>query len=74
MGSTVRVAAQIWSNTGQVIDNLSNNLIALKQSFDSGSTLQAVLVSSRTFEELEKLGLLIALIIYKTLQTNMTNN
>jgi hypothetical protein len=38
------------------MDGLSNNLIALKRSFDSGGTLQTVFVSTRTLEKVETLG------------------
>jgi hypothetical protein len=55
--STARVVNQTFSNTGQAIQDLSNHLIALKQSFDSGIGLQSVFVSARTLEEVEKLGM-----------------
>lgn len=55
--STARVVKQTFSNTGQTIKDLSNHLIALKQSFDSGIALQTVFVSTRTQEEVEKLGM-----------------
>lgn len=38
------------------MDGLTNNLMALKQSFDSGGTLQTVFLSTRTLETVEKLG------------------
>jgi hypothetical protein len=56
-GSTARVVGQTFSNTGQAISDLSKHLISLKQSFDSGIALQTVFVSTRTLEEVEKLGL-----------------
>jgi hypothetical protein len=52
-----RVVKQTLSNTGQAIKDLSNHLIALKQSFDSGIALQTVFVSTRIQEEVEKLGM-----------------
>ena len=56
-GCTARVVKQTLSNTGQTIKDLSNHLIALKQSFDSGIALQTVFISTRTQEEVEKLGM-----------------
>jgi hypothetical protein len=52
-----RVVQQTLSNTGRAINDLSNHLIALKQSFDSGIALQTVFVSTRILEEVEKLGM-----------------
>ena len=56
-GSTARVVGQTFSHTGQAISDLSKHLISLKQSFDSGIALQTVFVSTRTLEEVGKLGL-----------------
>jgi hypothetical protein len=55
--STARVVKQTFLNTGQAIKDLTNHLMALKQSFDSGVALQTVFVSMRTHEEVEKLGM-----------------
>jgi hypothetical protein len=55
--STARVVKQTFSHTGQAIKDLSNHLIALKHSFDSGIALQTVFVSTRTQEEVEKLSM-----------------
>ena len=55
--STARVVKQTFSNTGQTIKDLSNHLIALKRSFDSGIALQTVFISTRMQEEVEKLGM-----------------
>ena len=52
-----RVIIQTLLNTSQTMKDLSNHLIALKQSFDSGIALQTVFVSTRTQEEVEKLGM-----------------
>jgi len=44
-----------FSDTGKTIDRLMGNLIELKDSFDSGTTVQAVFVSTRILEKVEKL-------------------
>jgi hypothetical protein len=70
--STARVVKQTFSNTGQTIKDLSNHLIALKQSFDSGIALQTVFVSTRTQEEVEKLGMECAS-VHRSLGTQARN-
>jgi primosomal protein N'' len=40
----------------QTIQDLTKNLKALKQHFDSGTTLQVAFVSSKMLEKVEKLG------------------
>jgi NACHT domain len=51
-----RAARQTFSNSGQVINDLSCQLIALKQSFDVGISLQTVFTSTRTLAEVDRLG------------------
>ena len=51
-----RAVVQAVTDPSQTIQDLTNNLKTLKQHFDSGTTLQAIFVSSKTLEAVEKLG------------------
>jgi hypothetical protein len=47
---------QTFSDTGQVMEHLSNRLVALKESFDLGVNIQSVITSANTLRVVEKLG------------------
>jgi hypothetical protein len=55
MCCTARVAIQAFSDASHKIDDFSNKLIDLKQIFDSGVTMQAAFVSTRTMAVAETL-------------------
>ena len=55
---TGRAARGALSLSSQKMADLSAALISLKKSFDSGLSLQNVFVSSRTLDEVTKLGAL----------------
>ena len=55
--STARMVKWTVTNTSQTIENLTNNLISLKWSFDGGGNIQAIVVSARTLDGIEKLGM-----------------
>ena len=47
---------QTFSDTGRVMEHLSNKLVALKESFDLGVNIQSVITSASTLKVVEKLG------------------
>jgi hypothetical protein len=58
-----RVVEQTFSNADQNIKDLSNRLIMLKESFDTGIAMQTLFVSTRTSERVETLGPYIVLFV-----------
>jgi hypothetical protein len=46
----------MFTDCGQKITDFSEAFVSLKQSLDSSNTVQAVFVSTWTFEGVEKLG------------------
>jgi len=47
----------MFTDCGQKITDFSQAFVFLKQSLDSSNTVQAVFVSTRTFDGVEKLGM-----------------
>ena len=47
---------QTFADSGRKISEFSQAFVLLKQALDSSNIIQAVFVSTRTLEEVEKLG------------------
>jgi hypothetical protein len=56
MECAARVVGQIFSNVDQTIQDLSDQLTMLKQSFDTGIAIHNMFVSTRMSEKVETLG------------------
>ena len=51
-----RLVTQTFADSGQKISEFSQAFVLLKRALDSSNIIQAVFVSTRTLEEVEKLG------------------